>query len=117
MQTLRNAHLITRLVLVWFVLFVSAAIASPFVSQTPAPHCAAMEAMKLASAGHDGGGGKSTTQLSCPLCAGICAPPPGTSAAIVQAHPRATAPATVSIVAPTLQKAAPPPARGPPNAA
>jgi len=47
MQALRNAHLITRFVLVWFVLFVSAAIASPFVSHTPAPHCAAMEAMKL----------------------------------------------------------------------
>jgi len=115
MQALRNAHLITRLVLVWFVLFVSAAIASPFVSHTPAPHCAAMEAMKLASAGHDDGSGKSTTELSCPLCAGICAPPPNSSAAMVQAHPRSMAPATISIVALTSHKAAVPPARGPPT--
>jgi hypothetical protein len=31
LQTLRNAHLLTRLVLVWFALFVGAAVASPLV--------------------------------------------------------------------------------------
>ena len=117
MQTLRNAHLITRYVLVWFALFLGVAIASPFVRATSAaPHCAAMEAMKIASGNHDNSGVKSVPNLNCPLCAGICAPPGTVSTAVAQVAPRFfVAPGPMATHAP-VRTAAPPPARGPPTA-
>ena len=89
MQTLRNAHLLARFVLVWFVLFVGVSVASPMVSpQASQMVCSAMGGMKMvnlddgangAANGDAKGGSGDTVKLSssidCPLCAQFSAPP------------------------------------------
>jgi hypothetical protein len=74
LQALRNAQRLTRFVLVWFVLFIGVAVASPLVQpQTSQMVCSAMGGMKLV--------GDDTTDtlvassdMACPLCAQISAP-------------------------------------------
>jgi hypothetical protein len=81
MQTLRNAQLLARLVLVWFVLFVGVSVASPLVNpQAGQMVCSAMGGMKMVSAddGANGGSGDSvklSSSMDCPLCAQFSAPP------------------------------------------
>ena len=81
MQTLRNAHFLARLVLVWFVLFVGVSVASPLVNpQAGQMVCSAMGGMKMVSAddGANGGAGDSvklSSSMDCPLCAQFSAPP------------------------------------------
>lgn len=82
MQTLRNAHWITRLVLVWFALFIGAAVATPLVKPEPTSMvCSAMGGMKLVNLDADQ---DSTTpsalSLDCPLCMPVAAPAPATLA-------------------------------------
>jgi hypothetical protein len=78
MQTLRQAHFLTRLVLVWFALFIGASVASPLVKpQSVVMVCSAMGSMKIVVS-DDGTG--DTAQVSvgmdCPLCAQITVPVP-----------------------------------------
>jgi len=116
MHTLRNVRHIARFMLVWFALYLSAAIASPFVHPgASAPHCAAMEAMEKAAVHLKGDTGKSIPKLDCPLCAGITAPPPAASIAIANVPLRAIAPVRIGIFHIPLPTSAPPPARGPPR--
>jgi hypothetical protein len=79
LQTLRNAHLITRFVLVWFALFIGVAVASPLVKpQSSQMVCSAMGGMKLVqadAAGADVDGVLSHTALDCPACLPLIAPP------------------------------------------
>ena len=79
LQTLRNAHHLTRLVLVWFALFVGAAVASPLV-KPEAVHlvCSAMGGVKLVqadAAGAEVDGVVAHTALDCPACLPLIAPP------------------------------------------
>ncbi len=74
LQTLRNAHLITRFVLVWFALFIGVAVASPLVKpQSSQMVCSAMGGMKMVV---DDAGDTPTVSggMECPLCAQITAP-------------------------------------------
>jgi hypothetical protein len=81
MQTLRNAHLLARLVLVWFVLFVGVSVASPMVSPKASQMvCSAMGGMKMVLADDSANSGSSDTlklssNMDCPLCAQFSAPP------------------------------------------
>jgi hypothetical protein len=77
MQTLRNAHFLARLVLVWFVLFVGVSVASPLVNpQGGQMVCSAMGGMKMISADEAGGDTvKLSSSMDCPLCAQVSAPP------------------------------------------
>jgi hypothetical protein len=81
MQTLRNAHLLARFVLVWFVLFVGVSVASPIVSpQASQMVCSAMGGMKMVLADDSANSGSSDTlklssNMDCPLCAQFSAPP------------------------------------------
>jgi hypothetical protein len=77
LQTLRNAHLITRLVLVWFAVFLGVSVASPLVKpQATQMVCTAMGGMKMVM-GDDAGDSKTSSGgMDCPLCAHVCAPPP-----------------------------------------
>jgi len=81
MQTLRNAQLLARIVLVWFVLFVGVSAASPLVNpQAGQMVCSAMGGMKMVSAdqaANDGAGDsvKLSGSMDCPLCAQFSAPP------------------------------------------
>ena len=79
LQSLRNAHRLTRLVLVWFALFVGAAVASPLV-KPGAVHlvCTAIGGVKLVqvdAAGADVDAAVAHTALDCPACLPLIAPP------------------------------------------
>ncbi len=78
MQSLRNARLIARFVLVWFALSIGVAIASPAIQpQKLQLVCSAAGAVKIvADAGDDGTGTPLPHTLDCPLCAVLSAPPP-----------------------------------------
>jgi len=81
MQSLRNAHLLARFVLVWFVLFVGVAVASPLVNPKSAQLvCSAMGGMKMVNA-DDGSGdtSPSVNSLDCPFCVQVVLPAPSVS--------------------------------------
>ena len=77
MQFFRQSSLITRLVLVWFALFVGVAAASPLIKpQAMELICASSGAMKLVF--HTDGSSSETAPhtLDCSLCGTVGAPPP-----------------------------------------
>jgi hypothetical protein len=115
MQTLRNAHLIARFVLVWFALFIGVAIASPLVKpQAMELICSSMGVMKIQVLGDDDSSGLSTQTLDCPLCATSCAPPPMASLPPEPVQPLAYVLQSIPSAIIAALTAAPPPARGPP---
>jgi hypothetical protein len=79
LQSLRNAPSLTRLVLVWFALFVGVAVASPLVKPEASQLvCSALGGMKLVTAdatGDDVGVPVAHTALDCPACLPLIAPP------------------------------------------
>jgi hypothetical protein len=81
LQTLRNAHRLTRFVLVWFALFVGVAVASPLVKPAATQLvCTAMGSMKLVQADADDQGTVPLhTALDCPACLPLIAPPLATA--------------------------------------
>ena len=84
LQTLRNAHLLTRLVLVWLALFIGAAVASPLVKpQSAQMVCSAMGGMKMVVGDDMGDSQTSSGGMECPLCAQISGPVPTTAQAVV----------------------------------
>ena len=78
MQTLRNTRWIARLVLVWFALFIGAAVASPLVKPQPAEMvCTSMGGMKMVNLDVDEESSAPTADsLDCPLCMPVAAPAP-----------------------------------------
>ncbi len=116
LQTLRNARWLTRLVLVWFALFIGAAVASPMVNPVSGQMvCTAMGGMKMVMDGEDGNTAKPSASMDCPLCAPMATPP----------SPQARAVESPSVLAHVLQTlpaahiagltGAPLPPRGPPS--
>ena len=115
MQTLRNAHRLTRFVLVWFALFVGVAIASPLVKpQAMELICTGMGMMKIQVQGDDGSPDLTPKTLDCPLCAASCAPPPMATLAPEPVSPLAYVLQSIPSAIIAALTAAPPPARGPP---
>jgi hypothetical protein len=115
MQTLRNAHLLTRFVLVWFALFIGVAIASPLVKpQAMELICSSMGVMKLQVQGDDGSSDLKANTLDCPLCATSCAPPPFARLTPEPVQPLAYVLQSIPSAIIAALTAAPPPARGPP---
>ena len=116
LQTLRSAHRIMRFVLVWFVLSLGAAIASPLVNpQATELICSGAGVMKLLVKNADG----TTTEvasrmLDCPLCASVSAPPPTATIAAEPAQPLGYVLQTIPAAHIAALTAAPPPGRGPP---
>lgn len=116
LQTLRNARWITRLVLVWFALFLGAAVASPLLnSGSTQMVCSAMGGMKLVNVDADPDSPATASMgMECPLCMPSVVPlplalpaaqPGGLSYAL---HPLESARLT-SLIGPPSQ------ARGPPS--
>jgi len=72
MQTLRNAQLLTRLVLVWFALFIGASVASPLVKPVETQMVCSVMGMKMV----DGAGDPTQpgSSMDCPLCMPLAAP-------------------------------------------
>ncbi len=80
LQSLRNAHRLTRFVLVWFALFVGAAVASPLIKPEAVQLvCSAVGGVKLVqvdAAGVDVDGAVAAhSALDCPACLPLIAPP------------------------------------------
>jgi hypothetical protein len=115
MQTLRNARFITRLMLVWFALYLGVAVAAPLVKpQAMDLICTGAGVMVLVAQPDDGGSGEAAMMLDCPLCVTANAPPPSLR---VQAEPQQVlAYALQGITSAHIASlaAAPLPARGPP---
>ncbi len=115
MQTLRNAHLLARFVLVWFALSIGVAIASPLVKpQAMELICSGMGVMKLQIQGDDGSSDLKANTLDCPLCATSCAPPPFARLTPEPVQPLAYVLQSIPSAILAALTAAPPPARGPP---
>lgn len=113
MQTLRHAIHLTRLVLVWFVLSVGVAVASPMVSPKAMDLvCTSGGSMKLVVQGEDDNTASHT--LDCPLCASIVAPPPGLRTGLTQPSPLAHALRPLEAAHLASVTAPPLPSRGPP---
>lgn len=117
LQALRNAHLITRFMLVWFVLSIGVVIASPLVQPpTLTLICSGAGMMTMVAVNADDDSQQTASPLMhCPLCATASAPPLTThqTAKPAQAlgdvlHSPPSAPLVARIAAPL-------PARGPPN--
>ncbi len=79
LHSLRNAHRLTRFMLVWFALFVGAAVASPLIKPEAVQLvCSAVGGVKLVqveAAGVDVDGTVAHTALDCPACLPLIAPP------------------------------------------
>ena len=116
MQTLRNARLIARLVLVWFALSLGAAIASPLVASKASQLVCSGASVKLVVENADGALAEvGHSSLDCPLCAMTSAPPPLATLAIEPPHPlsHALSPIVAAHIAGRI--GAPWQARAPPN--
>jgi hypothetical protein len=117
MSFLRRAHLLSRLVLLWFVLSLGVAVASPIVHpQAMELVCSSAGAVKMVVQTDDGGHEVSASHLDCPLCLLSPAPPPAAVQAklpLIQPLGRAVQPIPAARIA--AATAAPLPARGPPS--
>jgi hypothetical protein len=72
LQSLRQAKLLARLVLVWFVLSLGVAVASPLVNPGGSQLVCSGASIKLINA--DGEESTSSHTMDCPLCASGAAP-------------------------------------------
>jgi hypothetical protein len=115
MQSLRNAKFITRLVLVWFALFLGSAIASTIVNPGNMQMvCTSGGSMKMVDS-NGNSDFKASANLDCPLCVAITAPPSAPQAYLenISSLSHALRPITVAHIA---SLTAPPlPSRGPPS--
>jgi len=117
MHTLRNAKRLTQLVLVWFALFLGAAMASTVIQpENTQMVCVAGGGVKWVSMDDGAGDGERNASLGmdCPLCASVVLPLPQSSSGVT---PSPLAHALTPLVAAHLAQAtAPPlPSRGPPH--
>lgn len=114
MSRLCHAIQITRFVLVWFVLSVGVAIASPLVNPKGMDMvCSSAGMMKLVVQGDDDGVASSLT-MDCPLCAAIGAPPPAFNTTLTQPSPLAHVLQPIAAAHIAAITAPPLPSRGPP---
>ncbi len=116
-HALRTGGFLGRWVLLWFVLSLGAAIASPLVQPRAMELvCSSAGAIQVVVQGDDGAQALGAAQADCPLCVPGGAPPPGV-AAITLPSPlplgRAVQPIPAARIA--AATAAPLPARGPPT--
>jgi len=116
MHTLRSSKFITKLVLVWFALFLGSAIASAVIKPGNMQIvCSTGGGMKMVDTSSDDGEFKTSAGMDCPLCASVTAPPPPLAVHFEKPSPLAhalqpiAAAQIVSVTAPPL------PSRGPPT--
>ena len=107
---------IARLVLVWFALFIGAAIAAPIVHPTETQMvCSSMGGMKMVAMDNEGADANTATRMDCPLCAAVAIPLPAASvrfekpSALAHSLQPLAAAHIASVTAPPL------PSRGPPS--
>lgn len=118
MQILRNSIPLARLVMVWFVLTLGCAVASPIVNpQSLQMLCSANGSMKVIVVDDNGQQVMANGQhgLDCPLCLSVNAPPPQQAAQFI-AQPQPLGRALQPVVSARIAAiaGAPLPPRGPP---
>lgn len=117
LQPLRLAHRLARLVLVWFVLSLGVAVASPIVHPKAMELiCSGSGAIKVLVKTDDGVKEAAGHTLECPLCAVSGTPPPVAKAALEPVQPLSLVLRPVAAAHIAWLTAAPLPARGPPPA-
>ena len=115
MQGLRNAKFITRLVLVWFALFIGAAVASPLVKPTDLQMvCSASGGMKMVTTDEGGAEVSVASGMDCPLCASGMAPVSVVPATFVKLSSLSHALQPIAAAHIASLTAPPLPSRGPP---
>jgi hypothetical protein len=115
MSCLRHAHRLGRLVLLWFVLSLGAAVASPVVNpQAVELVCSSTGAVKMVVQTDDGAQELGVSPMDCPLCMLTGAPPPTPAVALPSPLPLAHAVQPIPAARIAAATAAPLPARGPP---
>lgn len=116
MHRLRAARHLARFLLVWFLLSIGAAVASPMIKpQAMELICSGSGAMKVLVKTDDGIKEVSTHTLDCPLCAGLASPPPTHRVVAEPVQPLSYALRPVAVAHIAWLTAAPMPARGPPH--
>lgn len=118
MTVLRNAHFLARWVLVWFVLSIGVAVASPIVHpKVMQLVCSGLGVVKMVIQTADGAQDVAGHTLDCPLCAvGNAPPPPAGPSAALPIQPLAYTLQSIPAARIAALTSAPPPARGPPAA-
>jgi hypothetical protein len=117
LQTLRNTRWLPRLVLLWFALFIGAAVASPMIKPVTGEMVCSMGGMKLVAAAQGDTDGQASTPLAsmdCPLCAPLLAPPAPETRAFAPASALAHALQPLAAAHIAGLTGAPLPPRGPP---
>ena len=116
MSALRHAHRLASFVLMWFVLSLGVAVASPVVHpQAVELVCSASGAVKAVVQTDDGAQEMGASHLDCPLCVLTGAPPPTPVVAMPAVQPLALAIQSIPAARIAAATAAPLPARGPPR--
>jgi hypothetical protein len=116
MHALRQARILARLVLAWFVLSLGVAVASPIANpQQIELVCTGSGAMKVLVKTGEGVKEVSAHTLDCPLCAHIGSPPPKLRTMAEPVSPLAHVLRPVPAAHLAWLTAAPLPARGPPS--
>lgn len=116
MSALRRAHRLVSFVLMWFVLSLGVAVASPVVHPRAVELvCSAAGAIKVIVQTDDGVQEMGASHLDCPLCVLTGAPPPMPVLALPAVQPLAFSVRSVPAARLAAAPAAPFPARGPPR--
>lgn len=116
MSSLRRAHFLARLVLVWFVVSIGVAIAAPVVNPQAAQLiCTGSGVMKVLITTDDGVQEVASQSMDCPLCTSIGAPPPVVRLVAKPLLPLSCVGRSIPAAVIAKLNAAPLPARGPPN--
>ena len=115
--SLRPLHAIGRFVLLWFVLSLGVAVASPLVHpQAMELVCSSAGAVKVIVQTDDGAQELGASHMDCPLCVLTGAPPPAMLAIDVPSvQPLAHAVQSIPAARLAAATAAPLPPRGPPS--
>lgn len=113
---MRSSALIAKLVLVWFALFLGAAIASTVINPSSMQMvCTAGGGIKLMDTTGDEGDLKASASMDCPLCASVTAVPPPQSVHFEKLSPLAPALHPIAVANIASVTAPPLPSRGPPT--
>ena len=115
LQTLRQARWIGRLVLVWFALFLGAAVASPVLKPVGGQLvCSAMGGMKMVADGDTDAPPQPLASMDCPLCAPLLGLPAPQTRTVAPPDALAHALQTLASAHIASLTGAPLPPRGPP---
>lgn len=116
MHVQRSIRLITRIVLMWYVAFVGAAVASPLVSPAQWQMICSGSGMVLVDIDNDDADSLAAKGkgMECPLCVGGAAPPPAPGISLPPPSPLAYVLQKAPAAHIAVLTAPPLPSRGPP---